>query len=113
MRVSIVDDNDMDAMLMKRKVLSMNAFSSVSLLKHAEDVISIFQSFDLVIISNDFGPGYLMGCDAIQRIREQEREKSTARVVIALWTAEEAVGAPGADLIWDKAIAPNKMQAQL
>ena len=114
MRVCIVDDNGMDAVLMQRKVLSMQAFSDIQLMEHAEDVINSFESFELIIISNHFGPGVMTGCEAIQRIREQERRKSTRTpVVIALWTVEEALDAPGANMIWKKAISQDEMNAQL
>ena len=86
MRVCIVDDNGMDAVLMQGKLLSMQAFTNIQLMEHAEDVINNFESFDLIITSNTFGPGVMTGCEAIQRIREQERQMSThTPVVIALW----------------------------
>ena len=114
MRVCIVDDNGMDAVLMQGKLLSMQAFTNIQLMEHAEDVINNFESFDLIITSNTFGPGVMTGCEAIQRIREQERQMSThTPVVIALWTVEEALDAPGANLIWKKAISLDEMNAQL
>ena len=115
MRVLIADDNNMNAKLMKRKALSLNASLNVELVESAEEVMNIFEHFDLIITDNDFGPDLLKGSDAIQRIREHEREKSTTHVIIALWTVEKftVLDAPSADLIWDKAIAPNEMQAQL
>ena len=68
----------------------------------------------MIIIDNDFGPDFLKGRDAIQIIREQERRASKATpVVIALWTAEEAIDAPGATLIWNKAVSTNQMKAEL
>lgn len=113
MRALIADDNNMNAKLMKRKLLSLNASLHVEIVERAEEVMNIFEHFDLIIIDNDFGPGFLKGCDAIQRIREQECENSATHVVIALWTPEEAVATPGASLIWNKAIAPGEMQSQL
>ena len=114
MRVCIADDNDVNARLMQRKLLSMDALLHVQLLSSAQEACEQFQHFDVLVMENGFGPGNMTGVEAIEAIRQQEEHAPEAMgIVIALWTAEDVPHAPGADLIWDKAISPRKMWDQL
>ena len=114
MRVCIADDIDMNAKLMQKKLRTIHASCDFQVVTCAEDALDHFQDFDLIIIDNSFGFESMTGSVAIQNIRQREAEMAeVTAVIIVLWTAEEIHDAPGADLIWSKAIAAHEMQAQL
>ena len=107
--VCVVDENDMNAKLMQRKLLSIDASFQVHLVASAQEAVAQCQKYDVLIIDNDFGPECMSGVEAINSIREEFGKTP----IIVLWTAEEMIHAPGADLMWDKAVAPDTMWDQL
>ena len=109
--VCIADDISSNAKITQRKLQSKNVSLGIQLMAHAEDVVNSFQNFDLIIINNEFGPERMTGIEAIHSIRQQESQVPDAKaVIIALWSAGDG---PGADLVWDKAIKPDKMWTEL
>jgi len=72
----------------------------VSVMESAEKVAEHWTEFSILVIDNDFGAG-MTGSQLIQLIRNAEKEDDKKKFII-LWSADDDLENPGADLMWDR-----------
>ena len=110
--ICVADDVKMNRRGMERQLAMIDPLLQVSVMESAEKVSEHWTEFSILVIDNNFGAGKMTGSELIQLIRNAEKEDDKKKFII-LWSADNDLENPGADLMWDKAIAFNDVKAHM
>ena len=109
--VCVADDVRVNCRRLQLQLPMIDSRLQVSVMESAEKVAEHWTEFSILVIDNDFGAG-MTGSQLIQLIRNAEKEDDKKKFII-LWSADDDLENPGADLMWDKAIGFNDVKAHI
>ena len=110
-KVCVADDMMLNCKRLQYHLSIIDTPLQVSLMHSAEDVAHRWIDFSILVLDNDFGTN-MTGSQLIQLIRNAENEDEKKKFII-LWSADDDLENPGADLMWKKGISFNDVKADM
>jgi len=110
-KVCVADDVKTNRCVMQHQLSMIDPRLQVSVMESPEEVADHWTEFSILVIDNNFGAG-MSGIQLIQMIRNAEKEDDQKKFIV-LWSADNDLENPGADLMWRKGISFEDVKSQM